>query len=129
MKKQSGWRGWSLFEDNPFREGSFERLDTPAIELTDEVREFTWQSLQNVDVDTANRKLIWDDGKRLSIDESVQRIHQEYPEYPLDLIEENVIVWLEGEFAPESYSREQLDELDRLTEVWIDDHNGGRKRR
>lgn len=31
------------------------------------------------------------------------------------------------EFAPESYSRQQLDELDRLTEEWIDDHNGGRE--
>jgi hypothetical protein len=29
------------------------------------------------------------------------------------------------EFAPESYSQEQLDELDRLTEEWIDEHNAG----
>jgi hypothetical protein len=26
------------------------------------------------------------------------------------------------EFAPPDYSEEQLDELDRLTEKWIDDH-------
>ena len=29
--------------------------------------------------------------------------------------------WLEG-FAPESYSERQLEELDRLTEQWLDDY-------
>jgi len=128
MKKKSGWSGGGLFEDNPFTEGAVEWLDAPEIELSDEVRELAWLALKNVDVDAADRKLIWGEGKRLSIDESVQRIHQEYPEFPLDLIEYKVIAWLEMGFAPESYSQEQLHELDRLTEQWIDDHNGGRKR-
>jgi hypothetical protein len=125
MKKQSGW---SIFENNPFIDGLFEWMDSPEGQLADDVREFTWQSLQHVDVDARDRKLLWDDGKRLSIDESVQRIHDGYPEYPRDMIEDKVIAWLEMEFAPESYSRAQLDELDRLTEAWIDDHNGQRKR-
>ena len=129
MKKKSGWRGWSIFENNPFIEGFAEGMDSSDGELSDEVRELTWQSLKNVDVDASARTLIWKDGKRLSIDESVQRIHADYPKFPLDLIETQLIGWLEMEFAPESYSQEQLDELDRLTEEWIDDHNGGRKRR
>lgn len=129
MKKKSGWRGGGLFENNPFSEGFPEWMDSSDDELADEVRELAWKALINADVDAANRKIIWEDDKRLSIDESVQRIHQRYPAFPLDLIEDTVIVWLEGEFAPESYSREQLDKLDRLTEVWIDDHNGGRKMR
>ena len=127
MKKKSGWRGWNLFENNPFIEGFAEWMDSSDGELSDEVRELTWQSLKNVDVDASARKLIWEDGKRLSIDESVQRIHADYPQLPLDLIETQLIGWLEMEFAPESYSQEQLDELDRLTEEWIDDHNGQRK--
>lgn len=129
MTKRSGWSGGGLFDGNPFTEAVFEWLDEPELELNDEVRELAWEALQNADVDAANRRIIWDDGKRLSIDESVQRIHQKYPEFPLDLIESKVIVWLEGEFAPESYSREQLDELDRLTAAWIDDHDRGRMMR
>jgi len=31
-------------------------------------------------------------------------------------------VWLEGEFAPPTYTPEQLDELDQLTEAWVKDH-------
>ena len=128
MKKKSGWRGWSIFENNPFIEGFAEWMDSSEGELFDEVRELTWQSLKNVEVDASDRTFIWDDGKRLSIDQSVQRIHADYPQLPLDLIETQLIGWLEMEFAPKSYSREQLDELDRLTEEWIDEYNGGRKR-
>jgi hypothetical protein len=127
MAKKSGWSGGGLFENTPFSEASPEWMDASDDELADEVREHAWETLKNADVDAANRTIIWEDGKRLSIDESVQRIHQRYPEFPLDLIEDTVIVWLEGEFAPESYSPEQLDELDRLTEAWIDDHDRGRK--
>jgi hypothetical protein len=117
----------SLFENNAFIEGLMEHMSSPRGQLSDEVREVTWQILEEVDVDAADRKLIWDDGKRLSIDESVQRIHQEYPEYPVDLIEARVVSWLEMEFTPEVWTQDQMDELDRLTEEWVDDHNGQRK--
>jgi len=109
----------SLWENNPFIDGLFEWMDSPRGPLSDEVREDTWQRLEKVDVDAADRKLIWEDGKRLSIDESVQRIRGDYPDFPAELIETHLIAWLEMEFAPKSYSRVQLDELDRLTEKWV----------
>ena len=117
----------SLFDNNPFIEGLMEYMNSPRGQLSDEVREVTWQILEEVDVDAADRKLIWDDGKRLSIDESVRRIHQEYPEYPVDLIDARVVSWLEMEFTPEVWTQDQMDELDRLTEAWVDDHNSQRK--
>ena len=117
----------SVWENNPFIEELFEWMDSPRGQLPDEVREAAWQILEKVDVDAANRKLIWDDGRRLSIDESVQRIHGDYPELPVELIETHLIAWLEMEFAPKTYSQEQLDELDRLTEKWVNDHYGQRQ--
>jgi len=114
----------SVWENNPFIEGLFEYLDSPRGQLADEVRDVTWQLLEKVDVDATERKLIWEDGRRLSIDESVQRIHAQYPHYPVDLIEGRLISWLQMEFAPKSYSQAQLDELDQLTEKWVDDHFG-----
>lgn len=56
--------------------------------------------IANVDVDATNRKLIWENGKRLSIDASVRRTHREYSDVPLDLIETHLIRWLERELAP-----------------------------
>jgi hypothetical protein len=117
----------SVWENNPSMKGLFEWMDSPRGLLSDEVREATWQRLEKVDVDATDRKLIWVDGRRLSIDESVQRIRGDYPDFSVELIETHVIAWLEMEFAPKSYSREQLDELDRLTEKWVNDHYSQRQ--
>ena len=110
------------FEDNPFLDGFFDWMDSPEGERSSEVSDIVWMLLEKADVDAKNRKIIWEDGKRLSITESVQRIHADYQDFPLEMIEEHLIGWLEMEFAPPTYSQEQLDELDRLTEKWIDDH-------
>ena len=117
----------SVWENNLFIDGLFEWMDSPRGLLSDEVREATWHRLEKVDVDATDRKLIWEDGKRLSIDESMQRIRGDYPDFPAELIETHLIAWLEMEFAPKSYSREQLDELDRLTEKWVNDHYSQRQ--
>ena len=83
--------------------------------------DLVFAALENADVDPRRRKIVWDDGKRLSIEQSAERIHAEHPDVPRDLIETHVLGWLEG-FAPESYSERQLEELDRLTEQWLDDY-------
>ena len=102
-------------------------MASPEGQLADEVREVTWQLLEKVDVDATDRRLIWDDGRRLRIDESVRRLHEQCPDYPVDLIDDSLIAWLEGEFVPKNYSQEQMDELDRLTGEWIEDYEGQRK--
>jgi hypothetical protein len=95
---------------------------SPRGELSDEAREIVWGLLERADVDAKSRQIIWEDGKRLSISASAQRIHDEHTHFPIDLIETHVICWLEMEFAPPTYTPEQLDELDRLTEAWVEDH-------
>jgi len=119
--------GGSIWENNPFIDGLFEWMDSPRGQLSDEVREATWHRLENVDVDATQRQLIWDDGKRLCIDESVQRILGDNPDFPVELIETHLIAWLEMEFVPKTYSQEQIDELDRLTEKWVNDHYSQRQ--
>lgn len=109
-------------EDNPFAEDFVDWMASAEGELSSEVLETVWPLMEKADVDAKHRKIIWEDGQRLSITESVQRIHADYPDLPLELIETHLIGWLEMEFAPPTYSQKQLDELDRLTEKWIDDH-------
>ena len=109
-------------EDNPLVDDLIDWMGSAEGQLSGVARDVVWTALEKVDVDAKKRKLIWPDGKRLSITESVQRLHADYPDFPFELIEESLIGWLEMEFAPPTYSEEQLDELDRLIEKWIDDH-------
>jgi hypothetical protein len=112
-------------EENPFAEDLLSWMGSPDGQSAIESIDILWPILEKSDVDAKSRKIIWPDGQRLSILESVQRIHAAHPEFTPDLIEERLIGWLEGGFAPSTYSEEQLDELDRHTEDWIDAHERG----
>src|SRR5258706_15941866 len=85
---------------NPFEDGFLEWMNSPEGELSGEVMDTVFALLEEVDVDAKARQLIWPDGQRLSIDESVQRIHADYSQFPAKRIEERVISWLEMGYAP-----------------------------
>ena len=110
-----------LFQNSAFIEDLFEPTHSPEGDLYSQARETLWPLLETLHVEARQRKLLWPDGKRRDLDESVQNIHTHYPQFPREIIESRLISWLEMEYAPESYTPEQLDELDRLTERWIDD--------
>ena len=78
--------------------------------------------MEDVQLDARKRQFIWSDAERLDIVQSVARIHHQYPDMCRDWIEEYLLDWIEMDYAPEHYSKAQLDELDRLTARWIADH-------
>ena len=120
-------RAEPAFEDNhPFIDGFLEWMDAPEGQQSIEALDLVFGALEHVDVDARQRKIVWADGKRLSIEQSPERIHAGHPGVPCDLIETHVLGWLEN-CAPESYSERQLEELDRLIGPWLDDY--GRKSR
>ena len=108
-------------EDNPFIEGFLEWMDAPEGQQSIQVLDQVFDALEHAGVDARHRKIVWADGKRLSIEQSVERIHAGHPDTPLDQIEIHVVGWLES-CAPESRSEGQLEELDRLIEPWLDDY-------
>ena len=86
------------------------------------------EALEGTDIDAKRRKIAWPDGQRLSVIQCAKRIHASNPETPLELLESKILSWLEM-VAPEHYSEQQLDELDRLTEKWIADHQAAIEKR
>lgn len=110
------------FEDNPFAEGFLDWMDSSEGQLSIEVSDALWDLLEDVKLDAPRRKFIWPDAQSLSLDQSVQRIHQQYPHFPRERIDSFIVSWIEH-YAPESYSPEQLDELDRLVEQWLEDRD------
>jgi hypothetical protein len=114
-------RAKSRFEDNPVIDGFLEWIDAPEGQQSIEALDLVFDALKHAGVDARQRKIVWADGKRLSIEQSAERIHAEHPGVARDLIENHVLGWLES-CAPESCSERQLEELDRLIEPWLDDY-------
>ena len=109
------------FEDNPVIDGFVEWMDAPEGRQSIEALDLVFAALQHAGVDARQRKIVWPDGKRLSIEQSAERIHADHPGVACDLIETHVVGWLES-CAPESCSERQLEELDRFIEPWLDDY-------
>jgi hypothetical protein len=114
-------RAESAFEDNPVINGFLEWMDAPEGQQSIEALDLVFDALEHAGVDARQRKIVWADGKRLSIEQSAERIHAGHPDVACDVIETHVLRWLES-CTPEAYSERQLEELDRLIEPWLDDY-------
>ena len=110
------------FEDNPFIDGCLEWMDAPEGQQSIEALDLVFGALEHAGVDARQRKIVWADGKRLSIEHSTDRIHTEHPDVPRHLIETHLQGWLENCAPRRSYSERQLEELDRLIGPWLDDY-------
>jgi hypothetical protein len=75
-------------------------------------------ALENASVDPLERKIVWADASRLSVEETVGRIHAQSA-MPLDGIESHVIGWLEMIYEPQGLNEQQMDEFELLMEQWI----------
>ena len=114
-------RAKSPFEDNPVIDGFLEWMDALEGQQSIEALDLVFDALQHASVDARQRKIVWSDGKRLSIEQSADRIHAGHPGVACELIETHVLGWLES-CVPKSCSEHQLEELDRLIEPWLDDY-------
>lgn len=96
-------------------------MNSEENQLAFEVQDVVEELLVQADVNATAREVIWEDGQRLSLRDSIQRIGRECPQYPFDMVQQQFIIWLEN-FAPESYSQAQWDEYEALSKRWIDDY-------
>jgi hypothetical protein len=105
--------------------GSREWVESFPDGMYEAAREITLQSVEHVErLDPINRKIIWDDGKPLSVDESVQRIGASYPELTVELIHSHLLGWLEMGELPGDIPSDKMDEMEQLVAAWADELNG-----
>ena len=72
----------SIFANNPFLDGLFDWMDLPEGQQCIAVRDVLWDLLEDVQLDAKQRKLIWPDAEPLDLEQSIQRIQKEYPDFP-----------------------------------------------
>jgi hypothetical protein len=94
--------------------------DIPEDPLSDQIMDMVWDMLDKATLNARKRKIVWPDGQKLSINLSVKRIHEQHPTFPTDLIENNVIDWLVQVMPPDIDTEQQIDELNRLKQKWLD---------
>ena len=75
-------------------------------------------TLGEASVDVYERKILWPDGARLSIEETARRIHCDSGQ-PLDMVESHVVGWLEMTYEPTGLDDSQMEEFENLIEQWI----------
>jgi hypothetical protein len=75
-------------------------------------------ALAMASVDARQRRIVWPDGARLSIEDTARRIHLESGA-PLAMVQSHVVGWLEMTYEPEGLDKEQMEEFERLIEECI----------
>ncbi len=75
-------------------------------------------ALERASVDARERRIVWHDGTRLSIEEAARKIHSESG-VPGDIVQSHVVGWLEMHYEPEGLDEDQMEEFEQLIELWI----------
>ncbi len=84
------------------------------------------ESFKGADLDINERKIIWADGKRLTIDQSAKRIQQQ-SEAGLNVIKHQILLWLEMEFVPKGLKEKEMEVFEAEISHWIEKYESGEK--
>lgn len=93
-------------------------------QLIDHVGVYTYDELEHVKVDIKRRKFIFKGGKKLSINQVAERLHQANTDMPLELIEDAVMEWLTEASMPDDLADgDAEDQWIHHTEAWVEAHS------
>lgn len=79
-----------------------------------------YNALDGASVDISEKKIIWSDGQRLTIEQSAERIHRE-TNLCQDPIISHIIGWLQMEYMPEGLDDEQMEMFESRIDAWVEE--------
>ncbi|WP_339136693.1 MAG: hypothetical protein WGN25_02240 [Candidatus Electrothrix sp. GW3-4] len=82
------------------------------------------EALEGADIDLQAKKIIWNDGSRLTIEESAQRISMQSGE-DLIAITNHIINWLTMDFVPTGLTQKQMDSFEDKVDEWVESYDIG----
>ena len=106
---------------NDFCEGFRQWLDSEEGQTSREALEAVSAALEDADVDTLKRRIIWADGNRLTIEQTAARIQNESGA-DLKSITSHVVGWLEMNFEPKGLDEKQMEIFEAQIEAWIQEY-------
>ena len=78
-------------------------------------------AFEGASVDASEKRIIWPDGQRLSIEQSVERI-QETSGLDKHAILNHVIGWLQMEYVPEELDDKQMEMFESQINDWVEEY-------
>ena len=87
-------------------------------------------ALERASVDPREQRILWADGAHLSIEDTARRIHEASQDaqsgVSLDMVQSHVVGWLEVIYEPEGLDEAQMEEFERLIDLWITPYDDAR---
>lgn len=111
--------------ETDFIEGFAQWLESEeGLESLDAV-DCVYNALDGASVDIAEKKIIWSDGQRLTIEQSAERIRRGM-NLGQDTIVNRVIGWLQMGYVPEGLDDQQMEMFESQINAWLEDYEGSR---
>ncbi len=105
-------------------EDPFDQLESDLFEVAWQASDDVSMALDGASVDLDDRKIVWADGERLSIDQSTAKI-KSISKVDLKILKYHVILWLEMDYVPNDLNQEEMEIFEKQIDQWIEDYHSG----
>jgi hypothetical protein len=106
--------------ETDFMEGFAQWLESEEGLQSLEAVDCVYNALDGASVDISEKKIIWSDGQRLTIEQSAERIHSEM-NLGQDAIINHIIGWLQMGYVPEGLDDEQMEIFESRINAWVEE--------
>jgi hypothetical protein len=120
LNEPRGYQGHILMIYDDF----LDRLEYEAYEAESQAIDDIQMALDNANVEINNRKIIWADGERLSIDQSLLKISS-ISKADIKILKYHIVLWLEMDFVPEDLNEKEMEIFEKQIAQWINDYEAG----
>ncbi len=104
--------------ETDFMEGFAQWMESEEGLQSQEAVDCVYNALDGASVDISEKKIIWSDGQRLTIEQSAERIHREM-NLGQDAIINHIIGWLQMGYVPEGLDDEQMEMFESRIDAWV----------
>ena len=106
---------------NDFIDGFSKWLESEDGQHSMEAVDYVFEALKGADLDIAGRRIVWADGQKLTIDQSVKKIYKQKG-LNIEAIRSHIIGWLELGYEPKGLDDEQMELFESQINAWIDEY-------
>jgi hypothetical protein len=114
MKKSSTQSGG-------FLEDFLEWMGSPEGAESMDALDYVFNALDGARVDPVKRKIHWQNGENLSIDQSVDRISKDSGLERQSILS-HIIGWLQMDYTPEGLDEKQMELFENQIESWVEEY-------